>query len=206
MPLINCETSLQLKWHANCFLVTGAVAGQVPKFTTTDTKFYVPVVFLSTQDNAKLLEQLKPGFEEAINWNKYQSKVILQARNSYLDYFIDPSFQEVNILFVLSFENENDRESYKRYFLLTVEIKDYNVLKVGRNIFDQPIKNNSRTCDNIRKISIGQDDDCTTGCLLGYPYFEKYYKLIAIDLSKQQKDTTMFFIIEEAKEIFSDFL
>ena len=57
----------------------------------------------------------------------------------------------------------------------------------GRNFFDQPIKNDLKTYDNIRKIATGQGDDYTTGCLLDYPYFKKYYKLIAIDLSKRQK-------------------
>ena len=57
----------------------------------------------------------------------------------------------------------------------------------GRNFFDQPIKNDLKTYDNITKIATGQDDDYTTGCLLGYPYFKKYYKLIVVDLSKQQK-------------------
>ena len=96
----------------------------------------------------------------------------------------------------------------------------------GRNFFDQPIKNDLKTYDNIRKIATGQGDDCTIGCLLDYPYFKKYYKLIAIDLSKQQKldadpkaiqqinftgnldraeGSTMFFIIEEAKETVLDF-
>ena len=68
-----------------------------------------------------------------------------------------------------------------------MQIKDYNVLIDGRNFFDQPIKSDLRTYDNIRKIATGQDDDYTTRCLLDYLYFKKYYKLIAIDLSKQQK-------------------
>ena len=57
----------------------------------------------------------------------------------------------------------------------------------GRNFFDQPIKYDSKTYDNIRKIATGQGDNYTTGCLLYYPYFKNCYKLIAIDLSKQQK-------------------
>ena len=57
----------------------------------------------------------------------------------------------------------------------------------GRDFFDQPIKNDLKAYDNIRKIATGQGDDYTTGCLLDYPYFKRYYKLIAIDLSRQQK-------------------
>ena len=56
----------------------------------------------------------------------------------------------------------------------------------GKNFFDQPVKNDKVTYENIRKITIGQGDDYTTGCLLDYTYFKKYYKMIAIDLSKQQ--------------------
>ena len=113
------------------------------------------------------------------------------------------------------------RTRYKRYYLPQVEITNYNVLIDGRNFFDQPVKNNLRTDDNIRKIGTGQGDDFTTGCLQDYHYFKNYYKMIAIDLSKQKEfdadpkaiqpinftgfldqpgNTTMFFIIEEAKE------
>ena len=126
----------------------------------------------------------------------------------------------------MSFKDDYGRESHKQYCLPTVEIKDYNVLINGRNFFDQPIKNDLKTYDNIRKIATGQGDDYTTGCLLDYPYFKKYYKLIAIDLSKQQKldadpkaiqqinftgyldraeGAAMFFVIEEAKETVLDF-
>ena len=77
----------------------------MPTFTIADTKLYVPVVTLSTQDNAKLLEQLKPVFKRTINWNKYQRTVTVQQKNRYLDLLINPRFQGVNRLFVLSFEN-----------------------------------------------------------------------------------------------------
>ena len=66
-----------------------------------------------------------------------------------------------------------------------MEMKDYNVMIDGRNFFDQTIKNDLKTSDNIRKISTGRGDDFTVGCLLDYPYFKKYYKLIAVDLTKQ---------------------
>ena len=89
-------------------------------------------------------------------------------------------------LFILSFKDENGRESYRQYYLRTVEIKDYNVMIDGRNFFKQTINNDLRAYDNIQKIATGQGDDYTTGCLLDYPFFKEYYKLIAIDLSKQQ--------------------
>ena len=92
MPLINCEISLQLKWSKDCFLVAGTIANQVPTSTLTDTKCYVPVVTLSSQDNVKLLKQLESGFKRTINWNKYTFKKTNQAQNKYLDFLIDSSF------------------------------------------------------------------------------------------------------------------
>ena len=77
MPLINCEISFIL----TCFLVAGTAANQEPTFTITDTKLYVPVVTLSTQDNVKLLKQLESGFKRIINWNKYHSKITAQVQN-----------------------------------------------------------------------------------------------------------------------------
>ena len=130
------------------------------KFKITDTKLSVPVVTLSTQDNAKLLQQLKSGFKRTINWNKYQTKVTIEGVNQYLDFLIDPGFQGVNRLFVLSFENEGDRKVHKGYYYLPkIEIKDYNVMIDGKNVFDQPVKNNIRTYDYIRRILIGQGGD-----------------------------------------------
>ena len=102
-----------------------------------------------TQDNANLLQQLKSGFKRTIKWNKYQSKETVLERNRYLDYLIDPSFQVVNTLFVLSFESNTSRTSYKMYYLPKIEIKNYNIMFDGRNFFDQPVKNNLRTYDNI---------------------------------------------------------
>ena len=80
-----------------------------------------------TQDNAKLLQQLKFGFRRANNWNKYQSNPKTYAQNRYLNHLADPSFQGVNRLFALNFENEDDRTSHSTYYLPKVEIKDYNV-------------------------------------------------------------------------------
>ena len=126
MPLINCEISFILTWSANSFIIDAPIATQVPTFVITDTKPYVPLVILWTQDNAKILKQLL-GFKRTINWNKYRSKVTVQERNRYLD-FQDTSFQGVNRLFVLSFENTTGWTSYKSYYLPQVEIKKFNVM------------------------------------------------------------------------------
>ena len=197
MPLINCEV-----------------------------KLYVPVVTLSTQENTKLLQQLKSGFKRVINWNKYLSKPELLRRNANLNYLVEPSFQGVNRFFVLAFENDTQRTSHSGYYLSNVEIKDYNIMINGENFFDQPLKSNKITCENIRKIATDQGDDYVTGCLLDYLYFMDTYKMIAVDLSKQQAldadpraiqqinfttnldragNTRVYFILEEAKETILDF-
>ena len=141
---------------------------------------------LSTQENTKFLQELKSGFKRVINWNKYLSKPGLLAQNPNLNYLIEPSFQGGNRLFVLAFENDNHRTIHDQYYLPIVETKDYNVMINGENVFDQPVKNNKVTYENIRKIATGQVDDYTTGCLLDYLYFTNTYKMIAVDLSKQQ--------------------
>ena len=98
MPLINCEITLLLTWSASCVIVSTDVANQNATFTITDTKLYIPVVTLSQQDNAKLLEQLQSGFKRVINWNKYLPKPELLAQNQILNHLIEPSFQGVNRL------------------------------------------------------------------------------------------------------------
>ena len=163
MRLINCEVNLILTWSKDCVITNSRSEG---KFAITETKLYVPVVTLSTKDNEKLLRQLKSGFEKTINWNKYKSSIKAFAQNRYLNYLINPSFQGVNRLFVLSFENENYRTSHSTYCLPKVEIKDYSVMIDGRNFFDQPINSINKTYENIRKIATGKGDDYTTGCLL----------------------------------------
>ena len=118
MLLIDCEVELILRWSSGCVIIYTGVADQFPTFTVTETNLYVPVVTLSTQDNAKLLPQLKSGFKRTISWNKYLSKPELSAQNENLNHLIEPSFQGVNRLFVLAFEHDNDNEqriSNKRY-------------------------------------------------------------------------------------------
>ena len=139
MLLINCEINLILTWPEKCVLLNDTIG---TTFTITGTKLYVPVLTLSTQDNAKLLQQLKLGFTGTINLNKYQQEITIQARNPHLDCLIDPSFQEVNSLLVLSFENTTDRAVHPKCYLATVEIKVYNVMIDGQNFFDQPVKSN----------------------------------------------------------------
>ena len=90
MPLINCEINLILTWSSTCVITNSTGAGI---FAKTDKKLFVPVVTLSTQDNAKLLQQLKSGFKRTINWNKYKSDPKAYVQNRYLNYLVDPNFQ-----------------------------------------------------------------------------------------------------------------
>ena len=170
--------------------------------------------------------QLKSGFERKISWNKYLAKPELLAQNANLNHLIEPSFQGVNRLFVLAFENDTQRISKKRYYIPNVEMKDYNVMIDGKNFFDQSVKNDNVIYENIRKIATGQGDDYTTGCLLDYICFRNYYKMIAVDSSKQQGldvdpkaiqqisftanldrngNTRFYFILEEEKETVFEF-
>ena len=214
MPLINCKVNLILIWSKDCVITNSTGEG---KFPITETKLYVPVVTLSAKDNEKLPQQLESGFKKTISWNKYESSIKTFAQNRYLNYLINPSFQGVNRLFELFFENENDRTSHSTYYLPKIELKDYNVMFDGRNFFDQSINSMNKTYENIRKIAAGKGDDYTTGFLLDYPYFKENYKMIAINLSSQNEldadsraiqqinftsnldragNTTIFFIIE----------
>ena len=106
-----------------------------------------------------------------------------QIKNNNFNYLIDPTFTKVNRLFVLSFENKNDRTSFSKYCVSNVQIKDFNVLIDGKSSFDMPIKNGEETYEQI--IEMGRNNDYRTGNLLDYEYFSRHYKLIAIGLSKQ---------------------
>ena len=124
MVLINCEINQTTTCLVNCFIIADPVDREVPTCAITDTKLYVPVVTLSTEDNAKLLQQFKSSYKSTINWNKYQSKVSIERWNQSLDYLIDQSFQGLRKLFLLLFIDNTLRTSNKRYFLPAAEIKD----------------------------------------------------------------------------------
>ena len=117
-------------------------------FQITDAKLYVPVVSSSTENDKKLLKQLRTGFKRTIKWNKYRSEMTNQTKNNNLNYLIDPTFTKVNMLFVLSFENEYDRTSFWKYYVQNVQIKEFNVLIDGKSFFDMPIKNKEETSKN----------------------------------------------------------
>ena len=186
IPLTNCEINLISSWSENCVIVSTNVANQNATFPIRDTKLYIPVVTLSTQDNKNQFKRLDSGFKREVNWNKYLSKPDLIRQDPNLNHLVGPEFQGINRLFALAFENDTQRTSAKGYYLPNVELTDYNVKIDRKNFFDKPIKDNKVTYENIRKIATGQGDNCTTGCLLDYPYFKDSYKMMAVDLSKQQ--------------------
>ena len=112
------------------------------------------VVTLSTQDNMKLLKQLEYDFKRKINWNKYQFKEKNQVQSRYWYFLIDPSFQGVDRLFVLSFKDKDDRQSYKHNYLPNVKIEKYNTVIDGRNFLDQPIINDMITLERLQPVKV----------------------------------------------------
>ena len=181
-------------WYKNCILSS---AGDNAIFTITDAELYVPIVTLSAEENAKLLKLLGEGFERLVYRNKYKvipNKIVEIAANNegkYIRELFDSSYQGVKTLFVLVYNNTEGNnqvstDSFRKYFLPRVRIENYNIEIDGRNFYVQPINDSVMQYDEIRKISTGQGDDYTTGSLLDFAYFEKNYKLIAVNLSKQK--------------------
>ena len=126
-----------------------------------------------------------------------------EAVNNNLNILIDPTFTNVNRLFVLAYQNADDRQSFSQFYLPSVMVKDYNVIIDKLAFFDLPIKTEEEAYEKI--IDINRNNEYTTANLLDYDYFKKYYKLIAIDLSKQQvlqenEEAANVFIIIEKKE------
>ena len=151
MPLISCKVKLSLRWSENCVLSN--VAGN-STFKITDTKRYVPVVTLSTEDNAKLSKLLTEGFKRSAYWNQY--KLIPEQRhnaNDNIRKLIDPSWQGINRLFVLVYLNDANStvNSHRKYFLPRAEIKNYNIEIDGINIYDQPINDLIKQYHEVRK-------------------------------------------------------
>ena len=141
IPLISCEVSLELKWDKNCIITsdqvgvnldggnTAAPTGAI--FVINDCKLYVPVVTLSKDDEIKLLTNLKSGFKREIKWNKCRSQMSTEAANNNLNILIDPTFPNVNRLFVLAYQvdnNNDNRKSFLQFYLPRIMIKDFNVI------------------------------------------------------------------------------
>ena len=166
----------------------------------TDCKLYIPVVTLSTDDEIKLLTNLKSRFKREIIWNKCRSQMTTEEVNNNLNILVDPTFTNVNRLFVLAYEVEVDddnnvidnRQSFSNFYLPNIMVKDYNVIIDKLAFFDLPVKTEEEAYEKI--IDISRNNEYATGNLLHYDYFKNNYKLIAIDLSKQQ-------VLQENKDL-----
>ena len=158
MQLINCEINIMLIWSENCVLSSKATRNAVPAlggnpavtvinnptnaiFEITDIKLYVSVLTLFTENNKTLLQQFKTGFKRTIKWNKCRPEMTNQAVNNNLSYLNDPIFTNVNRLFVLSFETEDDRTSFSKHYVPNVQIKELNALTLFPPRYFGPISN-----------------------------------------------------------------
>ena len=179
MLLINCKFKVSLTRKRN--FVHSNLNG-ASTFTRSDARLYVPIITLSTEDNVKLPKLLSKGFKRPLYWNAY--KVVPEKSddaNTFIRESTDSSCQGINRFFVLAYEGGPNRvtvDSYRRYFLPRVEIKNYNIEIDKRNLYDQSVNNQEtndqiKQYDQLRKVSTGQGDDYTTGCLLDFAYFKK---------------------------------
>ena len=226
MPLINCKIKLNLTWKKECVLSTdngNAV------FIINDTNMYVPVVTLSKEDNKDLIEQQNKGLQRSIYWNEYKTKEINEnADANVLKYInLDPSFQGVNRLFVMAYNRANGqptRNGQRKYYLPRIDLEIYNVIIDGGNFYDNPIESDIEKYSDLKKVMIGKGEDYTTGSLLDFNYFDKHYKLVAVDLSKQKEldadpraiqqiefkymlgtNSTAYWVLEKSKETILEF-
>ena len=226
MPSINCKIKLNLTWKKECVLSTND--GETV-FIINDTKLYLPVVTLSKEDNKDFIEQQNKGFQRSIYWNEYKTKEINEdADDNVFKYIIlDPSFQGVNRLFVMAYNRANGqptRNGQQKYYLPRIDLEKYNVIIDGRNFYDNPIESDIEKYRELKKVMIGKGEDYTTGSLLDFNYFDKHYKLVATDLSKQKEldadpraiqqiefkymlrtNSTIYWVLEKSKETILEF-
>ena len=226
MPLINCKIKLNLTWKKECVLSNQAGAAA---FIINDTKMYIQVVHLSKEDNKDFIEQKNKDFQRSIYWNEYKTKEINgnADANVYKYINLDPSFQGVNRLFVIAYNRANDQPTgngQRKYYLPRIDLNKYNVIINGRNFYDNPIESDIEKYRELKKVMIGKGEDYTTGSLLDYNYFDKHYKLVAVDLSKQKEldadpraiqqiefkyilgtNSTILWVLEKSKETILEF-
>ena len=226
MPLINCKIKLNLTWKKECVLSNQDGAAVI---IINDTKVYIPVVTLSKEDNKDFIKQQNKGFQRSIYWNEYKTKEINENADAnvfkYID--LDPSFQGVNRLFVMAYNRENGqptRNGQRKYYLPRIDLEKYNVIIDGKIFYDNPIESDIEKYRELKKVMIGKGEDYTTGYLLDFNYFDKHYKLVAVDLSKQKEldadptaiqeiefkcmlgtNSTIYWVIEKSKETILEF-
>ena len=225
MPLINCEIKLNLTWKKECVLSTG---GSDAVFIINDTKLHVAVVTLSKEDNKGFIEQQNKKFQRSIYWNGYKTKEINEDADANVFKYInlDPSFQGVNRLFVMAYNRANGqptRNGQRKYYLPRINLEKYVIID-GRNFYDNPIESDIEKYRELTKVMIGKGEDNTTGSLFDFNYFDKHYKLVAVDLSKQKEldaypraiqqiefkymlrtNSTIYWVLEKSKETILEF-
>ena len=158
-----------------------------------DTKLHVPVVpvpVLSIRDNQKLSKLLSKEFERSVNWNEYKTKVDNKNTTNECRYFLESSLVGISRLFVLVYSDQDaslKRFKIRKYYLPKDIIKNYNAIINRKNFYDQAIDSGIKWHKDIRKLTTGQGEDYTTGCLLDYDYIKNHYRLIAIDLIRQKE-------------------
>ena len=226
IPLINCKVKLNLTWKKECVLSTDAGA---PVFIINDKKLYIPVVTFSKEDNKNFIEQQNKGFQRSIYWNEYKTKEKDEDGNANVTKYIslDPSFQGVIRLFLMAYNreaNQPTRNGHQKYYLPRTDLKKYNFIIDRRNFYYNPIENDSEKYRELKKVMTGKGEDYTTGSLLDYNYFIKHYKLVAVDLSKQEEldadpraiqqiafkytletNSTIYWILKKSKETILEF-
>ena len=185
---------------------------------------YVLVVTLSKEDNKDFIEQKDKKFQRSIYWNEYKTKEINENADANVFKYInlDPSFQGVNRLFVMAYNSENGqptRNGQRKFYLPRIDLEKYNVIIDGRNFYDNPIESDIEKYRELKKVMIGKGEDNTTESLLDFNYFNKHYKLVAVDLSKQKEldadpraiqqtefkymlrtNSTIYWVLEKSKE------
>ena len=233
MPLINYKIKLNLTRKKECVLSTLDDDAANPEnnavFIINDTKLYVPVVTLSKEDNNDFIEQQNKGFQRSIYWNEYKTKELIENgdANVFKGIYLNPSFQDVNRLFVMAYSREADqptRNGRRKYYLPRIDLNKYNVIFHGRNFYDNPVESDIEKYRELKKVMIGKGEDYTKGSLLDYNYFKKHYKLVAIDLSKQKEldadpraiqqfefkymlrtNSTIYWVLRKSKETMLEF-
>ena len=165
-------------------------------FIINDTKMYVPVVTFSKEDNKDFIEQQNKAFQRSIYWNEYKTKELNATVDDnnpaksvrYIN--LDPSFPGVNRLFVMAYNSTNGqptKHGQRKYYLLRIDLNKYNVFIDGRSFHDNPIKCDIEKYRELKKVMIGKGEDYTAGSWLDFNYFNKHYKLVPVDLSKQKE-------------------
>ena len=226
MPLINCKVKLNLTWKKECVLSTDVGKAVL---IINDTKLHVPVFTLSKEDNKDFIEQKSKGFQRSVYWNEYKTKEINENADANVFKYINlnPSFQGVNRLFVMAYNRANGqptRNGRRKYYLPRTDLEKYNVIIDGRNLYDNPIESDIEKYRELKKVMIGKGEDHAAGSLFDFNYFDKHYKLVAVDLSKQKEleadpraiqqiefkymlgtNSTIYWVLKKSKETILEF-